>query len=183
MDAEAIGKGVFWRKLSESELNLNIDYINLFIPFLFWSKCSLVPKAPFITARGSGNETKPNKMYGKVLLQTNNNIPGVEDTELPKASSNGKLCFSELEVNTNHYDLMEQHYLLRYCVTVWLFSERGHLHLAETEAGLPPATTNKKEGTEIKVRISYLSWNQRNTKHTIFTYQKSGGWPGLVAIW
>ena len=57
-------------------------------------------------------------MYGKVLLQTNSNSPVAEDAELPKASSNGKLCFSELEVNTNNYDLMEQHYLLWYYVTV-----------------------------------------------------------------
>ena len=92
-------------------------------------------------------------MYGKVRLQTNNNSPGAEDTELPKASSNGKLCFSELEVNTNNYDLMEQHYLLWCYVTVWLFSERGHLHLEDTEAGLPTATTKKDKGTETKVCI------------------------------
>ena len=45
-------------------------------------------------------------MYGKVLLQTRSKIPGVdlEDVELPKATSKGKLCFSELEVN---YDWLE----------------------------------------------------------------------------
>ena len=43
-------------------------------------------------------------MYGKVLLQNRNEIPGVEDVELPKATSKGKLCFSELEVN---YDWLE----------------------------------------------------------------------------
>ena len=42
-------------------------------------------------------------MYGKVLLQNRNKIPGV-DVELPKATSKGKLCFSELEVN---YDRLE----------------------------------------------------------------------------
>ena len=113
-------------------------------------------------------------MYGKVLLQINNNSPGAEDAKLPKASSNGKLCFSELEVTTNNYDLMEQHYLLWYYVAVWLFSERGHLHLEDTEAGLPPTTTMKEEGTEIKVRISRTP---QDTKHVIFTKftQKSGG--------
>ena len=113
-------------------------------------------------------------MYGKVLLQINNNSPGAEDAELPKASSNGKLCFSELEVNTNNYDLMEQHYLLWYYVTVWLFSERAHLHLEDTEAGLPPTTTTKEEGTEIKVCISRTP---QDTKHVIFTKftQKPGG--------
>ena len=113
-------------------------------------------------------------MYGKVLLQTNSNSSGAEDAELPKASSNGKLCFSELEVNTNNYDLMEQHYLLWYYVTVWLFSERGHLHLEDAKTRLPPTTTTKEEGSEIKVCISQTP---QDTKHVIFTKftQKPGG--------